>query len=50
LCRIQHILNENAVPNARIVDHHVGDRDHELAVLYDGLPDESVLNKGQQNL
>ena len=36
LRRIQHILNENAVPNRGIVDHHVGDRSDQLAVLDDG--------------
>ena len=28
------ILDENAVPRGGVVDHHVGDRADELAVLY----------------
>ena len=36
LCRGKHILNENSVFRGGIVDHNVGDRSHELAVLNDG--------------
>ena len=36
LCRTQHILDENAVPRGGVVDHHVGDRADELAVLDQG--------------
>ena len=34
-CRVQHILNEDAVAACRIVDQHVCDRADELAVLDD---------------
>ena len=36
LCRVQHILNENAVARGGIVDEHVRNRADELAVLNDG--------------
>ena len=36
LARIQHIFDEDSVSRGGIVDQHVGDRSHELAVLNDG--------------
>ena len=33
---VPHIFNENSVSRGRIVDQHVGDSAHELAVLKDG--------------
>lgn len=36
LRRVQHILNEDPVPYRRIIDHNVGHRADQLAVLYDG--------------
>ena len=35
LCRIKHILNENAVAGSRVVYHNVSHRADELAVLND---------------
>ena len=34
--RIQHILNKDTVDRGGVVDHHVRDRSHRLAVLNDG--------------
>ena len=36
ISRIQHILNENAIPRCRIIDENVRYSSHELAVLDDG--------------
>ena len=33
LRRIQHILDENAIPSRRVVDENVGHRTHQSAVL-----------------
>lgn len=35
-CRIQHILNKDAVPSCRIIYQHVGDGTDEATVLDDG--------------
>ena len=50
LARIQHIFNENAVATCRIVDKHVVTAPTSLPFRMIGLPDSSVVNKGQQNL
>ena len=34
--RVEHVFKEDAVPRGRIIDEHVGDGSHELAVLDDG--------------
>ena len=50
LRRIQHIFNKNAVARGGVVYHDVGDCADELAVLDNGLPDTSAVEKGQQIL
>ena len=50
LCRRKHIFNENPVPRGGIVDEHVRDSSHELAVLNDRATRHECVQVGTTHL